>query len=290
MEQIWQWGISVIVVVQKIRSPFMDSFFTFVSFFGTLGFYICFLPFLYWCYNKKYASRIFILFLISGWVNTVVKYIINHPRPYFLDPSVKVGHTTGPGIPSGHAQQSLVIMGSLSLWLKNRKFTYFSVFIILLIAFSRIYLGVHFPTDILGGWFLGGLILLILWPLLDRIEIFLSKIDQRIIVSGIILVPVFISFFHASKSSVMSMGVLSGFSAGLIIEMNYIKFETPAGIKNYLLRYLSGILVLLLIFFSEKILFRKHLPYFFAFVFIHSWIVGVWISAGAPWLFKKFRI
>jgi len=152
MEQVWQWGIGVIHIVQEIRSPFFDIFFKFVSGFGAMFFYAVFLPLIYWCFDKKYAVRIFVVFLISSWFNSILKDLINHPRPYNLDETVKIGKTGGPGFPSGHAQQSFVVWGSLSLWIKKKAFTYTAIAVIILIAFSRIYLGVHFPTDIFGGW------------------------------------------------------------------------------------------------------------------------------------------
>ncbi len=290
MEHIWQWGINVIIVVQKIRSPFFDSFFSFVSFFGELIFYMALLPFLYWCFDKKSAARIFVLFLISSWVNTVLKDLINHPRPYNLNESVKIGKTPGPGIPSGHAQLSLVVWGSMSLWLKKRFFTYASIFIILIIAFSRIYLGVHFPTDVLGGWFLGALALIMLWPFFDKIEKFLLQFSPVILAAVAIIIPGLLSQIIASKGSVMSMGALSGFCVGIIIENRYIKFSPAANFKTGFLRVLIGLTVLMLVYFAEKILFSKSSQYYLIFIFVHSWILCLWVCAGAPWLFKKFKV
>jgi len=290
MEQIWQWGIDVIIVVQQIRSPFFDDFFRTLSFFGTLIFYMLFLPILYWCFDKKNAVRIFILFLISSWINSVMKDFINHPRPYNLNEAVKIGTTGGPGIPSGHAQQSLVVFGSLSLWLRNRIFTYGAVIFIFFIALSRIYLGVHFPTDILGGWFLGAALLIILWPLFDRIENFMSQVSPFIPASAAVAIPVLLSPVLASESSVMSMGAFSGFCVGIILEKKYIAFVPASGFKSGFYRYISGVFVLLTLYVSQKVLINKNTSNYLIFMFVHSWVLGIWVSAGAPWLFKKIRI
>jgi membrane-associated phospholipid phosphatase len=290
MENIWQWGIDVIKITQQIRSPFMDQFFKFISFTGTMIFFMIFLPLIYWCYDKKFGSRIFILILISGWFNSVLKDLFNHPRPYNIDESVKIGKTGGPGIPSGHAQQSLVVWGSLSLWRKNRCFTYFSAAVILLIAFSRIYLGVHFPTDIFAGWIAGAAVFIFFWLFIDRLEIYFSRISPVISAVLSIIIPALFSIILASKPSVMSAGALSGFCAGLIIEKKYINFMSAAGYKSYIVRYLAGALFLMLIFFSQKLLFNKSSQYYLIFVFAHSWFMFLWISAGAPWMYKKFRM
>lgn len=290
MELIWQRGLDIIIFIQKIRSPFFDEFFQFVSFFGTHVFYMLLLAFLYWCHDKKYAARIFILFLISGWSNTVLKDLINHPRPYNLNPSVKIGNTTGPGIPSGHAQQSLVVWAALALWRKNRLFTFCAVLFILLIALSRIYLGVHFPTDILGGWLIGSVIIILLWPAFDKIEKLIQNINEYIITAVSVVIPTLLAFIVASKWSVMSMGAFSGFCAGLIIEKKYIKFERAGNIQSICKRYLTGIAFLMILFSAEKFLSVSNDSYYMVIVFIHSFIMGISISAGAPSLFKKFRI
>ena len=56
------------------------------------------------------------------------------------------------GLPSGHAQNAVVVWGMLALWIRKTWAWIAGVIIILLIGLSRIYLGVHFPTDVLGGW------------------------------------------------------------------------------------------------------------------------------------------
>jgi len=290
MEQIWQWGISVIITVQKIRSPFFDSFFSLISFCGTMIFYMALLPFIYWCFNKKYASRIFILFFVSSWFNSILKNIINHPRPYNLNESVKIGKTGGPGLPSGHAQQSLVVWGSISLWLKNKFFTYFSVVFILLIGFSRIYLGVHFPTDVLGAWIVGAVVLFVLWHFLDRIEMFLLQFSPVFLAITAIIIPALFSVIAATKSSVMPMGGLSGFCVGIILEKKYVNFRPAANLISGSVRFFCGMVILLILFFAEKYMFTKSTPHYMFFVFIHSWILCLWISFGAPLLFKKFRM
>ncbi len=290
MEHMWQWGIDVIISVQTIRSPFFDSFFTIISFFGTMVFYLLFLPVLYWCFDKKYAARIFFLFIISSWFNTILKDLFNHPRPYSLNETVKIGKTGGPGLPSGHAQQSFVVWGSVSLWLKNRVFSYLAVFIILIIAFSRIYLGVHFPTDIFAGWLIAAVILIVMWPLFDRIESFLPGMNALMMAAASVIIPAVLSFIMASKTSVMSMGALSGFCAGIMIERRYINFSKSSGLRNGILRYIAGGVLLLLLFSAEKFLFSKDSSFYLISVFIHSWILSIWVFAGAPWLFKKIRL
>ena len=290
MEPIWQWGIGVIIFIQQIRSPFFDVFFFSVSFFGTHIFFLMLLPFLYWCVDKKYASRIFIIYLISSWSNTVMKDLIHHPRPYHINEAVKIGSAGGYGIPSGHAQGSLVMGMSLLLWFRNRFFTYFSAAAILLIALSRLYLGVHFPTDILGGWILGAVILFTLWPNFGRLEKFLSGMSTYALYAAAFVIPAILSLALASKWPVISMGALSGFLFGLILQKKYSYFQQIKSFKAGILRYISGMVILALIFSAGYIVSGLKVPFHFVIMFMLAWISGLWISAGAPRLFKKLGI
>lgn len=159
MNEILQWGIDVIIDIQQIRTPYSDCFFKAITTLGSGYIYYIVLPVIFWCANSTLSARFILILFFSLWVNSEFKTILQQPRPYNLDPSVKIGATGGPGLPSGHAQGSLVFWGYLSFWINKKWFYILSSIIILLIAFSRLYLGVHFPTDILGGWILGFLIL-----------------------------------------------------------------------------------------------------------------------------------
>jgi len=86
------------------------------------------------------------------------------------------------------------------------------------------------------------------------------------------------------------MGTLSGICIGLILEKRFVNSGPALNIKSMAARYISGALILMIIYQTNKIFISKGTSYYLMLVFIHSWISGVWVSAGAPWLFKKFRI
>jgi len=290
MEQVWQWGIDWIHIIQKIRTPFFDSMFIFISSLGTQMFYMMLLPVLYWCFDKKTAWRVVVLFFISSWLNSVMKDLISHPRPYNIDESVKIGHTGGPGIPSGHAQQSLVLWAYLAVWVRKPLFTFFAVVMILSIALSRLYLGVHFPTDILGGWILGALLLAASWPAFSKLERVVETLHHALLTAGAILVPALLALILASRWSVAPIGAVSGFCTGLIIERNTAGFLPADSFWKGALRYVSGITVMFLLFFGGKLLFGITTPGYLVYTFLHSWIMGLWVSAGAPRMFAKLKL
>lgn len=109
--------------------------------------------------TKKY--RKFGAFLLAGLVigvltgNLTLKPLIARPRPCWLDKSVQllIDNPTDYSFPSGHTLSSVI--GTTVLTKANRKFGLAAIPLAALIAFSRLYLYVHFPTDILGAGVLG---------------------------------------------------------------------------------------------------------------------------------------
>ena len=90
--------------------------------------------------------------------NGVLKHLVARPRPCWLDSSVQllIASPSDYSFPSGHTLASAV--GASMLTMTNRKFGWAAIPLAVLIAFSRLYLYVHFPSDILGGAILGVLI------------------------------------------------------------------------------------------------------------------------------------
>jgi membrane-associated phospholipid phosphatase len=118
--------------------------------------------------KRRSAIETFIVFGVSGIVVTGLKHLIEAPRPYWIDPSI-FGYAieTGYGMPSGHALVSMVVLGWL--WLRHpRSFslTLGASTILILIGLSRIFLGVHYPSQVIAGW-VGGVILLALFSWID---------------------------------------------------------------------------------------------------------------------------
>lgn len=118
--------------------------------------------------KRRNAVEIGAVFITSSIVVATLKQIIQAPRPYWIDPSI-VGYAveTGYGMPSGHALMSMVVLGWL--WLRHPRslsLTLGASTILILIGLSRIFLGVHYPSQIIAGW-LVGLVLLGIFSWID---------------------------------------------------------------------------------------------------------------------------
>lgn len=114
--------------------------------------------------REKYGVKFAIAALSSTALYQIMKYIFQRPRP---DLALRLIEQGGYSFPSGHSMNCLVSYGILIYLLlrycENRRLAkILSVglgLLIVLIGFSRVYVGVHFPTDIIGGWSLGIVVL-----------------------------------------------------------------------------------------------------------------------------------
>src|SRR3970282_138217 len=119
MEAIWEWGIGVIVWLQQFRGPALDTLFNFFTLLGDEEFYLLLLPLLVWSVDFAWGARVGFIFLLSAFVNSILKAGFAHPRPYERTPGVRIGDAEGYGLPSGHAQLSAAVWVSLGLWARR---------------------------------------------------------------------------------------------------------------------------------------------------------------------------
>ena len=142
--------------LQEERGPFLNLFFQFLNFFDTAYFAFLLSLIIIIFYSRRWGLRVGFLLLFNGLINHLLKITFALPRPLFYDPSLPLVQARGYTFPSGGAQMSF-LLGMLIIYKWPKKWPW-AAFYILLISFSRLFLGVHFPIDILGGWIAGALV------------------------------------------------------------------------------------------------------------------------------------
>ncbi|MCK5100221.1 MAG: phosphatase PAP2 family protein [Desulfobacteraceae bacterium] len=216
MGSLLEWGVDVVLWFQQF-SPALDLWFKFFSFTGDEMFYLLFLPVIFWCINRHFGIRLMILFLFSNYINSVAKMIVDQPRPFNFDTRIKaIVHATGGGLPSGHTQNALIFWGYLASCFKRKWLWTLAVIMIIFVPMSRVYLGVHFPTDLIGGYILGIIVLLLFMklgqPVIDWIK--QKSLSLQLVLS--FLIPVFLVMIMPSADPI-GISVCGVLMVGIII-------------------------------------------------------------------------
>lgn len=157
---------SIYDLVIKLMNTNMTAIMIFISFLGSATTLITLsIGFIFLIKNKKYPKFIILNLILVFILNTILKLIIARPRPGVLRLVMEDGYS----FPSGHAMVSFGVYGFLIYLtyknIRNKKIKYplmvFLALLILLIGISRIYLGVHYATDIIGGFLIGFIYLIV---------------------------------------------------------------------------------------------------------------------------------
>jgi membrane-associated phospholipid phosphatase len=319
LDGIYRWGIALIKGIQTIESPALTVVIKGITALGTGLFYIPLILFIFWCVDEKQGARFCVLILLTSWVNGFFKDLLKQPRPYNLDPSVGRAAEPTYGIPSGHAQMSLVFWLSAAPWAAQgfgrdtqksggrRVFWIAAIAVVIVIAVTRLYLGVHFPTDIAAGWLRGGLILVLYFLLGNRVESLLAAggVRFQMITAAIVVLLMNYSGVDSSLG-----GIFLGFAAGYSLMKKHVGFTARGPVRGIapgavtlLLRYVIGVTGFLIIYLVLRALlpggdslFRdipgwgEASPYSVLGRFLRYGALGLWGGAGAPWLFCRLGL
>ncbi|MGK5092697.1 phosphatase PAP2 family protein [Deltaproteobacteria bacterium TL4] len=292
----------ILLTIQQFRQPLLNYFFTAITSMGSTAGYIVFLTLCYWSYHKKQGQSLAFLVLFSGIINLVIKEVFQIPRPY--DPAIQT--LLFPGTPllvsldfeatysflSGHTQGSVVLWGFLVIKMKQTALRIIALLLILLIPFSRLYLGVHFPQDILGGYVVGGVILG-LWLLGEKIVVQRElKLYSLYLLIGVL--ATFLAVNFPQKAAMTALGALLGLGAGFVFEEKYLNFSTRGSFPQKLLRGGVGLGLVTLTHIGLSLLFKSYTPNSMALQLwaqgIRYGLLGLVSGLGIPWVLVKIHL
>jgi hypothetical protein len=225
--------------------------------------------------------------MLSAYVNHALKDLFGQPRP--SPDRVKVmAEEISPGLPSGHSQNSVAVFGFLAAWMRQPRAWVGAGLTVFSVGISRIYLGVHFPSDVLGGWLVGIVLLTLYLRVEPEVENRLRTLPWGYQIVLTVVAPLTLFFLNANKDSAQLMGVLAGMMAGVLIELRWVQFSVEGSLLQRALRFWIGSGIMLVVWLGSKAIFPGG-PEMAALVFrlIRYGLVGVWASLGAPWLFVR---
>ena len=269
----------------------LDYFFIGVTELGSELFYLILLPPIFWALNKKFGFRLFFLSLLAGYVAAVLKNLIGSPRP------PESGHKTysdASGFPSGHATGATAFWGYLIVTLKDRYILVVGTALTVLVSISRVYLGVHYPVDIIGGVVIGiGLVIgfLVFEPRvsskLNTYNVF-QKLAIGFTATGIFAVIAFFTIPEDMEDlrTIYGAGALMGITIGYILECETTNFTVEITTNQKILRVIIGYFVAFSIYFS---LLAVMPPVSMLWQFIIAFLGAFNVTFIAPVVFTSFE-
>ncbi len=232
------------------RIEFLDPFFRFLNYFDSPYFFFVLIPLIWLGFSYQWGLRIFYWVTFNQLLINLAKNSICWPRPSTDLPELGLYHPASFGFPSGGAETAMFLGGLLIYYWRTPAAWIIGSTYILLISFSRLYLGVHYPMDILGGWVLALLVLALFIRIKDPGEKWLLKKGPSFSLGLTLLIPLAIMIAIPHPSTYYSMGAAIGIGCGTYISLKYHLFlPKPKNLNEGFSRSLIGIATLSLLLF-----------------------------------------
>jgi membrane-associated phospholipid phosphatase len=316
-------GIGLIIAIQNWAS-WLNAPMQFFSQLGTEDFFFLVLPLLYWSVDSALGLRIGLILATSSLFNYLGKLLFAGPRPYWVSSHVQAfwPDETTFGAPSGHAQHGMSVWGTIALYYKKTWVRVVSFLCVFLIGVSRVYLGAHFPHDVIFGWIFGAVLLWIFIRFWEPVSAWLAtkSFRQHVMITFITsLVLIVLSLLVSSLRSdfevptlwidnallagaelpapvdanniFTSAGTLFGLGLGLAWIHTQGGYQADGPLMKRALRYIIGLIGVLILWMGLGEIFpRGDSVLVYSLRFIRYTLVGCWVTGGAPWIFKHFNL
>ena len=252
--------------LESIRNPVFDALFALITHLGEETLFLVIAILFFWCINKREGYFILITGLVGTVVNQMAKLFFRIPRPWVLDPNFDIiesarAEATGYSFPSGHTQNIAGTYGAIAAYNPSKRKTAICVTIVVLVAFSRMYLGVHTPLDVIVSLLIALALILLLRPCFATEEGF-KRSMPFVVIGSVVISLAFLAYVllisgdasldpHNYQSGLKNACTLLGCTAGLVlvhfIDSKFINFRTDARWYVQVIKLVLGLLGVLVI-------------------------------------------
>ncbi len=218
-----------LIWLTSYQHPILNQVASLLTFMGDETFYMLVVPLIYWCLSKSVGFRLAMIVMFTLYVSTYIKFYIAVQRPVgveginslFVESAKASGHFPYDSFPSGHAQGSASIWTYLAYIVAKPIFWVFAIFIVILISFSRLYTGLHWPSDVMAGLLIGVLITVIAIKLSPLVE----RLDRKMHWLLILVIPIILALIAPGSSEAKASGFMFGAGVAFLLEMKYVRFN-----------------------------------------------------------------
>ena len=299
--------MEILYLLEKIRIPVLNEFMLLITQLGEETAFLVVALILFWCVSKRTGYYVLSVGFIGTLGNQFMKLLFRVPRPWVLDPNFTILEqareaATGYSFPSGHTQSAVGTFGAIAHTASKKWIRVIATVIAVLVPFSRMYIGVHTPADVLVAAAIAVALILLLRP------IFFSGNGKYIpvLLGAMLFLAIgymcFITLYpfpenidaHNLESGVTNAYTLFGALLGLIVvyivDEKWLTFSTKAVWWAQIMKVVGGLLVVLAVKSGLKVPLNALLGEFIGRSARYFLIVVV---AGILWpltfkLFSKF--
>lgn len=237
--------MDILKFLEGMRNDFLNTIFEFITVFGEETLLVFLIVTLWFAFDKKFAQKLLFITMASMSVNGVIKNIAQVPRPFASGEvtCVRPETATGYSFPSGHTQNFTTWTSLTAMQLKKKWFTVLVTILILLVAFSRVYLGAHYPSDVVVSVVIGTSFGTIGSIVYDKTE---NK-QKLYIGMTLILTPFAVLFMFDAEPLFEDFYKFYGMVAGIGVAVSFEEKYAPIGYDvskwKKVLRIVIGIVV-----------------------------------------------
>ena len=262
--------MQLLYALEQIRVPWLTSFLSALTNFGGLYGFMVLSIIVFWCIDKRCGYFMLSLGFVGTVVNQFLKIIFRIPRPWVLDPAFKpveaaVPDATGFSFPSGHTQNVFATFGGIFAWTKKAWLKIVCAVLILLVAFSRMYLGVHTPLDVGVSCGVGILLLVVLYPLFRSLDEHPNRMYGFLGALALLLLAFllysylwpfpewmnapehYVNITEARHNASLLTGALVGLTIAYTLDIRVVHFDTKARWWAQILKTVVGLVITLAI-------------------------------------------
>ena len=253
-------------LLESIRCPFLDTFFSTVTHLGEETVFIVVGILFFWCINKKEGYFLLSVGLIGTVINQFLKLWFRIPRPWVKDPDFTIvesarAEATGYSFPSGHTQSSVGIFAGIGRWNAKLIVRILCIAACVLVPLSRLYLGVHTPLDVGVSLIIALVLVFGFYPIVKKCieKPFGMRILLGIMTALSIAFLLFVNLYkfpadidmHNFESGVKNaykmLGCIVGLWLSFEVDLKFTKFDTDAKWWAQILKFVLGLIPVLLI-------------------------------------------
>ena len=292
--------MQLLYVLEQLRTPAVTKALSALTYFGGVYGFMVLSIIIFWCIDKRCGYFMLSLGFLGTVINQFLKIIFRIPRPWVLDPSFEpvesaVADAGGFSFPSGHTQNVFATFGGVFAWTKKVWLKIVCAVLIVLVAFSRMYLGVHTPLDVGVSVVIGIVLLLVLYPVFRDIDRHPNRFYGFLAVLAVLLAAFLlysylwpfpdwmyaeehvVNLIEARHNASILTGALAALTIAYTLDLRRTRFDTKAIWWAQILKVVIGLVVTLALIEGTKAVLGRSdivtgLRYFLGVLFA----AGVW--------------